>query len=116
IRFKIYTQATLIYSLNESKLNVNIIKPCEGMLYIFDREIMSTASSEAIVIGRITIEAQTNGNKVEFYIDDEIKFTDDDPPYSWQWNEFSFGEYEIKVIAYKNERTAEDSVHVFKIF
>ncbi|HEC77487.1 MAG TPA: hypothetical protein ENI33_09600 [Thermoplasmatales archaeon] len=115
ISFRLYTQATLLYSLNESKLYVAITKPKEGMLYFMDREIMPVASNKAIVIGRITIEAETNGNKVEFYVNDELKYEDYEKPYEWLWNETVWGKYKIKVRAYAEDQT-EYEITVFKIF
>ena len=115
ISFTLYTQATLLYSLNESKLYVAITKPREGMLYFMDREIMPIASDKAVIIGRITIEAETNGNKVEFYVNDELKHEDDASPYQWTWDEFFLGQREIKVIAYSKGDKASDETVVIKI-
>ena len=113
VSFMLYTQANLLYSLNESKLYVAISKPREGVLYFLDREIMPIASNRAIIIGKITVEAETNGNKVEFYIDEELKYSDNESPYQWLWNESAFGSHEIKVIAYDKERNkAEDRMDV----
>lgn len=92
---------------NES---IRIIKPRTG-IYIFDNEIMP--SNKTIIIGKITIEVETTGNKVEFYIDNELKYIDDDFPYEWLWDEFTIGNYEIKVIAYDMEgNKAEDEISV----
>ena len=115
ISFKIYTEATLLYSLNESKLYVAITKPREGMLYFMDREIMPIAYDKAVIIGRITIEAETNGNKVEFYVNDELKHEDDSPPYQWTWDETAVGKYTMKVVAYNENTLAEDEQEIWII-
>ena len=68
-----------------------------------------------MIIGPITIEADARGeiSKVEFYIDDNLKSTDYDKPYSWLWDEFTIGNHEIKVIAYDVEgNEAKDEVKV----
>ena len=44
---------------------------------------MPITSNKAIVIGKITIEAETNGNRVEFYVGDELKYEDNNLPYQW---------------------------------
>ncbi|MCD6573004.1 MAG: beta-galactosidase trimerization domain-containing protein [Thermoplasmata archaeon] len=111
ISFTLYTQATLLYSLNESKLYVTITKPREGILYFMDREIMPIASDKAVIIGRITVEAETNGNKVEFYVNDELRYEDDTSPYQWTWNETAMGKHEIKVVAYGRGK-AEDRLDI----
>lgn len=110
ISFKLDTEINLIYSLNENKLYAKITKPCRGKLYIMDREIMQTGKT--IVVGEITIEVETNGNRVEFYIDDELKYVDSEKPYEWTWNEFAIGKHEIKVIAYDKGNTVEDKINV----
>ncbi|MCD6512458.1 MAG: hypothetical protein J7K61_02515, partial [Thermoplasmata archaeon] len=95
-------------------LSVEIVRPRNGYLYVFDREIMHTGKTMAI--GRITIEADAaNARRVEFYIDNELKFNDTEKPYSWQWNEISFGEHEIKATAYNDGEYAESSITILKI-
>ncbi len=82
---------------------------------------MPTIFGNTIIVGKITIEAdamdnQSGMNKVEFYVDDVLKNTDNYPPYQWLWNEFAFGNHELKVIAYDNGgNTAKDKIEV-KIF
>ena len=115
ISFTLHTQATLIYSLNESKLYVAITKPREGMLYIMNREIMPIASNRAIVIGGITVEAETNGDRVEFYLNDELKYEDDSSPYQWTWDETAVGKYTMKVVAYNENTLAEDEQEIWII-
>ena len=113
ISFMLYTQATLIYKTNDIRLYASIAKPEEGKLYLMDREIMTIGGNRTIVIGGITIEASTNGDKVEFYVDDELRYTDEDAPYAWFWNETAFGNHEIKVIARDSEgNEAIDKVNI----
>ncbi len=113
INFMLYTQATLLYSLNESKLYVAITKPRGGTLYFMDREIIPIASDKAIVIGRITVQVETNGDKVEFYVNDELKFIDNDESYEWIWNETAIGKYTIKVVAYDFTHIANDKQNIW---
>ncbi len=70
-----------------------------------------------VIIGEITVSIYAHSNngteKVEFYIDDELKFTDYDMPYDWHWDEKAFGTHELKVIAYDNEgNEVEDEINV----
>jgi len=86
-------------------------------LYIFDKEVMPTISGNTIVVGKVTIEVdvydESGIERVEFYIDDVLKFTDYDEPYSWVWNEFAIGKYGIRVIAYDNAgKKTEDKINV----
>ena len=110
ITFPLDIQATLLYETNESKLRVSITKPEEGKLYFMDREIMTIGGNKAIIIGGITIDANTNGNRVEFYVDDELKYTDEIAPYSWLWDERTIGGHEIEVAAYGDGQIAKDKI------
>ncbi|MEA2055189.1 MAG: beta-galactosidase trimerization domain-containing protein [Candidatus Thermoplasmatota archaeon] len=122
VNFTIYTQCCLTYSLNGSALYASIGRPERGGIYFMDREIMVTNSDKAIIIGKITIQAEAYSiegiEKVEFYIDDELKFVDYDEPYEWIWNEFAFGRHEIKVMAYDsmgNEASDEQEIWIFNL-
>ncbi len=99
----------------ELNVSVEIEKPQAGHLYIFDRDIAGIGKT--IIIGRITIVANaSNAEKVEFYINDELRYVDESMPYSWVWDEFTVGNYEIKVIAYGDDSKAEDELRIIKIF
>ena len=111
---KIYDVIVLTENTNEN-ISIRIIKP-RDFLYIFDQKIIPI--DETIIIGKITIEVTAhaiNGDieKVEFYMDDKLKYTDYEMPYSYLWNEFTFGKHEIKTIAYSSEgNKAEDKINV----
>jgi len=96
-------------------LSIEIIKPKEGWLYVFNKPIMRIGKT--IVIGKIAIETNVFSNvaieKVEFYVDDKLRYIDTDTPYEWLWNEKAIGKHEIKVIAYDMEgNKAEDEMNV----
>ena len=105
---KIYD--VVVLSENEEKLYVNIVKP-ENAIYIFDRAIMP--ANMPIIIGKITIEARTNGESIEFYVDSELKYVDSEPPYQWTWDETAIGMHEIKVIAYGNGDRTENKEEIW---
>ena len=94
-----------------------INKPKEGKIYLMNKEVLSINSNNAIVIGKITIEANVYSNdeadRVEFYIDDFLESNDTEYPYQWLWDKKIFGKHEIKVIAYDSEgNKAEDKINV----
>ncbi|HID25652.1 MAG TPA: CocE/NonD family hydrolase [Thermoplasmata archaeon] len=94
-----------------------IQKPKEGWLYIANKEITKTCFGNTIILGRVTVEPYIptgrEVQRVEFYIDDELRNTDLEAPYSWLWDETIFGRHEIKVIAYDNKgNKAEDKIDV----
>jgi len=92
-------------SLEEEPIEVDIAKPLQA-LYINNNRIMPY--NKARIIGSIDIEAivnydwwgHTEVEKIEFYIDDELKETVYSQPYNWTWNERKIGKHTIKVIAY----------------
>ena len=107
-----------IKELAQSKVEGNpmvcIEKP-RNCLYILDREIFPLRIP--LIIGKITIIANAYDEdgieKVEFYVNNVLKSTDYDEPYSWIWNEFAIGKREIKVVAYDGQgNKAEDEVDV----
>ncbi|MBC7128274.1 MAG: beta-galactosidase trimerization domain-containing protein [Thermoplasmatales archaeon] len=105
-------QCTILYSKDE-ELFVEILKPSKGKIYFMDREIAIINSEKAIIIGKIYVEVTTNGNKVEFYLNDKIEFIDYSPPFEWLLSKNCFGNYEIKAISYLNGRSKEDSLSAF---
>ena len=77
----------------------------------------------ALLIGFIDIEAivyedwwgPESAEKVEFYINNELKATFSSEPYLWRWNEVKFGKHIIKVIAYDDEgKSASKEIEVYK--
>lgn len=94
---------------------ISIEKPLVGYLYIFDKRIAPIRNT--IIIGKIVVEinAYDGIEKVGFYVDDELKFIDDIPPYQWLWGEMSMGRHKIKIIAYGMEGTVEKEIEVIKI-
>ncbi|MCK5113067.1 MAG: hypothetical protein KAQ84_05935, partial [Thermoplasmatales archaeon] len=90
-----------------STVEVTITKPEKGNFY-FQNELMFSLLINTIIYGPIDIEVNASSEagieKVEFYINNRNKpaFTDDEPPYSFEWKPIICGPYKIKVIAYDN--------------
>ncbi|RLI54112.1 MAG: hypothetical protein DRP09_13935, partial [Candidatus Thorarchaeota archaeon] len=108
---------TLTIRVSKTGLNTIIKKPREGYLYVFDKEIMPTIFGSTIVIGKITIKTDAYDedgiDRIEFYIDDALCFSDHDEPYSWTWDETIFGWHEIKVLEYDSTgNKAKDKINV----
>ncbi len=99
--------------------DVEITKPEENYQYKYNIKI-GPLENKTEIIGPITIKAEAESEKgiekVEFYIDDELKRTDTRAPYSWLWLFKPLDdkeEYTVKVIAYDNEgNTNTDSVTI----
>jgi len=100
---------------------VEITCPEKG-LYIFGNKILPRFIRPALIIGRITIEANASDEsgieKVEFYINGKLKDNVTSPPYTylWKWNRPRiFHIFVIKVVAYDNTgETATDRMIVRK--
>ncbi len=84
------------------KPNSSIEKPEHGYLYFMDKKLFPTPAGVTIIIGGINIIVDATGdiNKIEFYIDDNLKYIDDSYPYSWYWDIKKFGFHEIKTVTY----------------
>lgn len=99
---------------------VRIEKP-HGYLYIGNREIMKLPFDATIVIGDIDIEVyavdnQSGVDRVEFYIDGQLKYVDEKAPYTWTWDERAMLRHFIEVKAYDvagNENVTSLAIWIF---
>jgi len=59
----------------------------------------------SLVFGDLTVHTEELEplSKVEFYLDDKLVFTDEESPFEWEWNRFSFGRHTVKAQAYDLE-------------
>jgi hypothetical protein len=93
--------------------------PLEKHLYVFGSDL--GAFPFTMIIGRITVEAQVNGvsepiQKIEFYMDDTLQFTDSDPPFIWTWNKLSLRGHMIKIVAYYDSvNLTSNQIKVWKV-
>ena len=81
--------------------------------------VISSPQGAAVVSKKVTIRADASDDKgiqkVEFYVDNELKETDYTSPYEWIWDTTSYpsGSHTIKAMAYDTaNQTAEDSISV----
>jgi len=99
--------------------NVEIVVPEEGYLY-WNWWKMPIPSQNSIVIGAINVDVDASDSgsgvdRVEFYVNDALRYTKNYPPYKWEWNEKSLGLnlYRLKVTAYDNAgNSASDEIRV----
>ncbi len=109
------------YTLGEEFVRPGIVftTPQEKHLYLFGTD--KGAFPISLVIGKIDVEAQVNGvsgtvEKIEFYKDNTLQFTDTEEPYIWTWNKLSFFSHTIKIIAYYDEvNTTSNQIKIWKI-
>lgn len=104
ILFSFFTQMyTNSNTFSCNSYEIEIVRPKEGYLYIFDNEIMPTAG-DTLIIGGITVNVVTDEKDIDvcFYIDDFFKYSDDSSPYTWKWDEPSFSPHVLEVIGHKD--------------
>ncbi|HEC82742.1 MAG TPA: hypothetical protein ENI53_02530 [Thermoplasmatales archaeon] len=100
---------------------IEIVKPKEGYLYVFDREI--SYIGETFIIGKITTCAEANEkmDRVEIYIDkkeyalkpEKIFYNS---PYVFTWDEKAFGirySYGLEVVAYYSNASANSVDRIY---
>ena len=97
---------------------VHIEKPKE-YFYVLDKEILPLFFGGTIILGDITVniittDYETDIEKIEIWIDNELKNTTEEKQYSWLWNDIIFGKHTIKAVAYDNSgNTATDAQEVW---
>ncbi|MEA2054392.1 MAG: C1 family peptidase [Candidatus Thermoplasmatota archaeon] len=99
---------------------VHIEEPRRYHTYLFGKEIPSIFGRVLFqvgiprVFGYTDVDVNvTNAERVEFYVDGEMKYTDDEPPFLWQMD-VPIGMHTIEVFAYnEDEKMSKDMVDVF---
>jgi len=97
----------------------SITKP-ENAFYFFSNKWFDFPVP--VMIGFIDVEVNASDdesgvNRVEFYLDNQLKANDTDVPYLWTWNENAFFVYMLKVIIYDNAgNSADQEMRVWKFF
>lgn len=89
---------------------ISIVKP-NAHVYIFNIQIAPLPGQgrfNAIVIGAVNVEVDvgnTSVDKVEFYVDDELKENDTEAPYEWKWDERMIVPpiHSLKIVGYDND-------------
>jgi hypothetical protein len=98
---------------------ITITKPVNG-IYLRDTRLLPFF--KPFIIGTITIQADATQepygiDRVEFYIDDDLKATNTETPYQWTWNTMAFFKHTIKAVAYDTSgKSTEKSIDVSKFF
>lgn len=93
---------------------LSIEKPRKGYLYISGREVFPLGIT--VIIGNITVNVTatddlTGIDRVEIYIDDELKAYLEEEPYTWLLDERLLGRHVLKIVAYDNAgNTASDEM------
>lgn len=97
-----------------------ITKPTINSLYLNDDKILFWIG--ILSVGDLTIEIEGYDDSsgihyIEFYLNDDLEFTDYDYPYEWEWTEATLGRQTVKIVAYDNTgKSSEQEINVWKLF
>jgi PKD repeat protein len=101
---------------------VYLVKPEYG-IYIANVKIISLESPLYLIFGHITLIVNASHpaagiDRVEFYIDGKLRFTDTSPPYSWVWRQRYFLNYihAIKIVVVSTVGTIAERNYVMMKF
>lgn len=101
---------------------VEIETPKNYNTYIYGKEIktifkqLPLQKAAARIIGKITVEVTVeNTDIVEFYIDDEKKFIDDDTPFTWDL-QATRGFHTLEVRAYNADNMSINLVDFYILY
>jgi hypothetical protein len=115
----------LYYGPETSLPVVNITSPVEGYLnvnilgiFTFKKKSFTTIAIGKIRVSAVATDNQSGIQKVEFYVDDQLKGTVTSEPYIWTWVDRGlFFPYVLKITAYDNAgHQNSDELKVWKIF
>lgn len=81
--------------------------PKRGRFYLNNNEIYEYDDQKTVIIGDYTITIKDNApnqqfTKIKFYYNDELLFTDMEPPFEYTLTERGIGKKDLKIIAYKD--------------
>jgi len=118
-------ESNIIKGNDTGKPVVELTQPLDGWFYIIDNPITTVIFGKTKIIGLLTViteaediekegEKMSGVNRVEFYIDDELKFIASEEPYVWemQRTDRTFGFHEIRVTTYDNAGNPSESKNV----
>jgi len=100
---------------------IHIKKPENFKTYLFGRGFSTNFKLKKLhfqlaaprIIGNLKVEVPAeNTNKIEFYLDNELKHVDDNEPYEWDLDA-SVGLHTLKVLAYNKHNISMDLIDVF---
>ncbi len=104
------------FEIDHTIPKIEIIKPEEGYIYIANRKLFHISSKMAFIFGRIDIETKINAtygiDRVEFYINGELKYIANNKPYTWEMKNL-IGKYELKTVVWdKKGRNNIDKIDI----
>ena len=98
---------------------VVITQPQEKYVYVSG--VMKRSFPCTLLLRNFTVEARVNHlsdpvQKIEFYVDNHLEYTDTEAPYQWSWETRALLRHELTVTAYYDNTTLSDTMMVWKFF
>ena len=87
-----------------------IYEPEEGYLYIMGKKVMKIGRT--IIFGKMNMKVKGNYDKVEFYLDNELKYEDNEEPYEWEICN-AIGKHRLTAKLYHERECIEDSMDAY---
>jgi len=109
----------LMYAKRIGTFVVSIDEPDRGYIYKFGEKNRTFFNGHTIVIGHVTVKVKANRKiqKVDFYLDDKLKCSVNNEPFSWYWSYCPFLRHTIKIVATDfSGSIASDRNMVWKFF
>jgi len=94
------------HSSQSIDLDVYIVKPNPGFLYLFKLGVPLFFSQSSIILGRMTAEVEVSSQPegvisgVHFFLEGESYVYDTEPPFEWALPQSLRGRHTLKIIAY----------------
>jgi hypothetical protein len=114
-------EKSTIFRIDTTRPAIGFEQPTYGHLYLWGKEILPL--KRTMIIGETTISTMAHDessgiDRVEFYVDDELKHTVSDEPFEWLWDERILGRHTLKAVAYDNAGNiaiVEQEVWIFNL-
>ena len=94
------------------------MKKSTGGLYFFNSKVLPIY--ETVIFGPITIEIEAYDeigiNRIEYYIDEELKNINNEAPYKWYLNEYMIGKHKLEIIVYDNAGNSISESRIIQTF
>lgn len=89
-----------------------ISAPKEGYLYLMGKEIAPLPGGGTVIIGGMNVEVQGTYDRVEFYVDDELRSEDTEAPFRWRISNV-VGTHTITARMYYDQEVRDDHFRAF---
>jgi gliding motility-associated-like protein len=104
-------------NISSSSIKIYLLTPIDNPPNLFIINPTNNSSVSDIVPVNIEVNDDYGITKVEYYVDDQLKFVVSTSPYVWLWDTRSYqnGNYTLKIVAYDTSNQTKSSVLNVKV-